>query len=261
MILGYSRVSTAGQADDEATSLEEQQRKILAVAMARGVPEYEVAQFVDVITGSLALGQRPEGARLLRHARKGDVIVSTKLDRLFRSARDALVTVEGLSECGVHVVLTDISMEPITSNGVGKLFFNMLAAFAEFERERIVERMSDGRKAKVRRGGFIGGQPPYGWSYQGEGVSAVLVRNEAEQAVIDKIVALASPPTYLGPNAIAMLLNDQRVKPRSGGYWQATQICRIQTRLRKKAAEAESKPFEVKTGVIHGRSDYGASVL
>jgi hypothetical protein len=85
-VFGYSRVSTAEQAD-EGVSLAAQQQ-IAGYVMMKG---WTVAEhFVERgVSGSLPLADRPEGQRLLATVGKGDVVVVAKLDRAFRSAADA----------------------------------------------------------------------------------------------------------------------------------------------------------------------------
>ncbi len=60
------------------------------------------------VSGSVPLVQRPEGARLWAGLRRGDTVVAAKLDRLFRSALDALQAVEDLKTRGVSLVLLDL---------------------------------------------------------------------------------------------------------------------------------------------------------
>ena len=93
MIFSYARVSTTEQAADGTTSIAEQHRKNRALATMRGVSADNIAEFTDAgVSGSIALSERPSGKEMLDAAKKGDVIVASKMDRLFRSASDALVT-------------------------------------------------------------------------------------------------------------------------------------------------------------------------
>src|SRR5579864_3222537 len=134
MLLAYCRVSTTEQAADGTTSLEEQERKARAVALARGVDRFDVVIYSDPgVSGSIPLAARPEGARLLSDARPGDIIVAAKLDRLFRSASDALATVRALQDRKVDVILVDLGTDPVGASSTARLFFGMLSVFAEFE--------------------------------------------------------------------------------------------------------------------------------
>jgi hypothetical protein len=73
------------------------------------------------------------------------------MDRIFRSARDALETVDHCMAEKINLVLFDMGVQPVTADeGMSRMFFTMLAAFAEFERGRIRERMIQGKAAKAR---------------------------------------------------------------------------------------------------------------
>jgi len=179
-IYGYTRVSTGEQ--EAGASLEEQARRIKGVAMIHGYDD--PVFFQDIISGSVALHERPNGGKLWAGLQRGDVLIAAKLDRIFRSAEDALVTAKRLQESGVSLILVDMGSEPVTGNGMSKLFFTMLAGFAEFERWRIAERMSEGRKGKKSKGGHIGGHDPYGYRVEGKGKGATLIPVESEQVTI-----------------------------------------------------------------------------
>jgi putative DNA-invertase from lambdoid prophage Rac len=187
MVYGYTRVSTLEQC--EGASLEEQRRKILGLAMMSG---YTVAHvYVDKgVSGSKQLAERPEGAKLLTTLSQGDVLIVSKLDRLFRNALDALAMAEHFMRTGVDLIIADIGVDPVTQNGTSKMFFGMLALMAEFERERIRERVAEGKAAKQNAGGFVGGRRPFGFTVEGEGRNAVLVPDAAEQRATARIRAL-----------------------------------------------------------------------
>ena len=230
MILIYTRVSTQEQAADGTTSLSEQERKGRGVALARGAQQFDIAIYCDAgISGSTPLRERPSGARLFTDAGKGDMIVASKLDRLFRSACDAQVTVEALHKRGVGVILIDMGIEPVTSNGTSKLFFGMLANFAEFERGRIAERMEEGRNAKRQRGGAIG-EAPYGFRVEGKGKQAVLVEDHYEQAVLAEVKEQIS---HRRPRRIvSRVLRLRGFRARGGAKFQGIQVQRLMERAR-----------------------------
>ena len=182
---GYIRVSTVEQT--EGTSLDEQRRKLQAIADLRGETLSEV--FADEgVSGATPLEGRPAGQALLDTVQPGDVILIAKLDRGFRSAADALAKADWFRDIDVALVLADIGTDPVTSNGVGKLFFTMLAGLAEFERERIRERTAEGRAAKKLKGGHVGGKVPFGYAKVGSGRDAKLEPIEEQQALIPVIL-------------------------------------------------------------------------
>ena len=182
-VYGYTRVSTAEQAADDRSSLDTQRRKITAAAEAYGVT---VDAFVDEpgVSGSKPLTQRPAGGPLVASLVRGDVLIVAKMDRLFRSVVDGLNTADDLRSRRVDLIIADMSTEPVTQNGVARIFFTLLASFAEFERDRIRERMGDGRAGKKRGGGHIGGATPFGYTKIGAGKLARLEPEPKQQAAI-----------------------------------------------------------------------------
>src|SRR5579883_964103 len=103
-VYGYVRVSTAEQAN-AGLSLDTQRQQITGYAMMKG---WDVAEFfVEAgVSGSVPLADRPEGQRMLTAIGPGDVVITAKLDRAFRSAADALGTLEQLKDdkIGLHMI-------------------------------------------------------------------------------------------------------------------------------------------------------------
>ena len=184
---GYVRVSTVEQAS--GTSLEEQRRSIQGVAMMKGLELTRIFEEPGV-SGSLVLEDRPLGGELYRALQSGDTLIVAKLDRAFRNAADALAKADAWKRTGTKLIVADMGPDPVTNNGVAKLFFGMLALVAEFERERILERTQDGRRAKADRGGHTGGSAPFGYRVVGQGREARLVEVPEQQAAIRAILEL-----------------------------------------------------------------------
>jgi putative DNA-invertase from lambdoid prophage Rac len=183
-VFGYSRVSTSEQAD-EGVSLAAQQQQIAGYAMMKG---WEIDEhFVERgVSGSVPLADRPEGARLLATAGKGDVIVTAKLDRAFRSAADALTVLEEMKEQGIGLHMIDLGGD-VTGNGISKMVFTILAAVAEGERDRLRERIRDAKRHLTSQGIFSGGKRPFGYDIVSDGDVRRLVPNAAEMATIERM--------------------------------------------------------------------------
>ncbi len=212
MLIGYTRCSTKDQVD--GSTIQEQERMIRGAAMIRGVDAHDIAFFSDpAVSGSIALHRRPQGQVMLDSLRKGDIVVAAKLDRMFRSANDALRVVEDLKERGVGVILINMGNDPVTENGQSKLFFTMLAAFAEFERTCIQERTESGRASKKAQGGCLG-EIPYGMSKVGSGKGSRLVDNPEEQLNIQAMIRLRR--TGMTYQCVADVLAQEKVFNRSG---------------------------------------------
>jgi len=176
-VFGYSRVSTAEQSE-RGDSLDTQAQQIRGYAMIKG---WELAEiFVERgVSGSTPLADRPEGARLLASVLKGDAIVTPKLDRMFRSASDALGTLEAVKDQGVSLHMIDLGGD-VTGNGIGKLTFTILSAVAENERDRIRERIREVKRHLAKQGVYGGGKRPFGFDV----VDGRLVENRAEQVTL-----------------------------------------------------------------------------
>jgi DNA invertase Pin-like site-specific DNA recombinase len=225
MILGYTRCSTVEQAAAGTTTMQEQERVIRGVAMTKGAGSFDVQIFSDPgVSGATPLEQRPAGRELLAAMSRGDTVCASKLDRMFRSAIDALATAEKMQKEGIDLILFDLGVDAVTTNGMAKCFFTMASAFAELERSRIAERMNDGREAKRARGGVIGAIP-YGFRKQGHGKSSQLVEDDAEQAVVAEAARVfRTHPSY---HTVALRLHSQGILSRTGQKFQAVQIQRM----------------------------------
>jgi DNA invertase Pin-like site-specific DNA recombinase len=142
MRIGYGRVSTRDQHP-------EAQQDALGAA---GCDEV----FIDKASGKLA--RRPELDRALLSAnRGGDQLVITKLDRLGRSLEHLIELFRLLQARGVDLVVLDQGIDTFTA--VGRMFFQILGAIAEFEHALMSERTMDGLAA-ARARGRTGGQKP-----------------------------------------------------------------------------------------------------
>jgi DNA invertase Pin-like site-specific DNA recombinase len=187
-VYGYVRVSTIKQVDN-GDSLEAQRRQIEGYAQMRDLKIDHV--FVEEgVSGSIPVTQRPKGGPLLDVLVKGDVLVAAKLDRLFRSALDALRTVEDLNRRGVSLHLLDLGGD-VSASGMAKLFLTVAAAFAEAERDRIRERTQQTCSDLKRQGKRVGGGVPFGYRAvpAPDGRGELLVPHEPEQQLIKRVMA------------------------------------------------------------------------
>lgn len=142
MRIGYGRVSTRDQHP-------EAQRDALQAA---GCDEV----FIDTASGKLA--RRPELDKALLSANRArDQLVITKLDRLGRSLEHLIEISKRLEQRDVDLVVLDQGID--TSTAVGRLFFQIIGAIAEFEHALMSERTMDGLAA-ARARGRTGGQKP-----------------------------------------------------------------------------------------------------
>lgn len=146
MIYGYARVSTRGQAKD-GNSLEAQENAI------RSAGATEI--YADAFTGTKT--HRPELDKLMAVMQLGDTMVVTKLDRIARSATQGIELVEQLLDRGITVHVLNMGL--LDATPTGKLIRNIMLAFAEFERDMIVERTQEGKAIAKLNPDFREGRP------------------------------------------------------------------------------------------------------
>lgn len=132
---GYGRVSTAGQATN-GNSLEDQRGKLEDAGCDEIILEAYTGTKMD----------RPKFTKLLAELEPGDTLVVTKLDRFARTASEGSALVKELLARGVNVHILNMGL--IENTPTGRLILNVLLSFAEFERDMIVERTSDGKAVK-----------------------------------------------------------------------------------------------------------------
>jgi DNA invertase Pin-like site-specific DNA recombinase len=227
----YLRVSSEEQRDRETIEI---QRDFLE--QYRTLYELEVTDVYEDngISGTIPLHERPEGKRLLEDAREGKfgAVLVSKLDRLGRTLLVIVDAHDKLQEAGGGVALIS-GREPIdTSNPSGRLIFQMLASFAEYDRENIAERTQAGQRRAFFRGRQVGAIP-YGYDIVEKDGAFVVVEEEA--AIVREIIAnvaadatLYSEAKRLNDEGIPSPGNRYRGKPRKhGSGWGHTTIREI----------------------------------
>lgn len=146
MIIGYTRVSTRGQID--GNSFEQQEKEIFE--------RYPSAQiFKEQFTGTTT--RRPIFEKVIDKLVNGDTLVVTKLDRFCRSTKEGLEIIETLQGKGVRIHILNMGL--IEDTPMGRLIVTNLLAFAEFERNMIVERTQSGKAIAKTKAGFKEGRP------------------------------------------------------------------------------------------------------
>jgi len=208
----YLRVSTEDQAR-EGYSLEVQRETLEAFAKREGLEVYKVYSDNGISGYS---SDRPALAALLADAKGGKfgLVLVSKLDRFSRNLKDLLSLVDTLSDQGVGFKSAGEPFDTTTS--AGKLMFQQLGSFAEFERNRIAERVFPGMVKGVQQGNWQGSRfVPYGYTYNKSAKLLEVVENEAE--VVRRIFALYNEGHSTW--AIASTLAREGIKNRKGNYF------------------------------------------
>ncbi|MGM9525290.1 MAG: recombinase family protein [Peptococcaceae bacterium] len=146
MIYGYMRVSTVGQV--KGNSLEEQER----ILRQNGA----TILYQDAFTGTKT--SRPNFNKLLDILQEGDTLIITKLDRFARNTVEGINVVQHLLDRGVRVNI--LNMGTVDNTPTGKLILTVMLGFAEFERDMILQRTSEGKSIAKTKVGYWEGRPP-----------------------------------------------------------------------------------------------------
>jgi site-specific DNA recombinase len=176
----YTRVSTDQGLEQDFNSLDAQRDAAEAYIRSQAHAAWTLirSQYND---GGYSGGStdRPALQRLLSdvRARKVDVIVVYKVDRLTRSLADFAKLVELFDGHGVSFV--SVTQQFNTTTSMGRLTLNVLLSFAQFEREVTSERIRDKIAASKRKGLWVGGMVPLGYKVKNRKV--VVIKNEAER--------------------------------------------------------------------------------
>ena len=142
-LFGYGRVSTNQQ------SLDIQ----IAALKAEGVEDHRI--FTDKATGSNTDRSGLESLRV--KVESGDIVIIKKLDRLGRDTADMVSLVKEFDNAGVKIRFLDDGIS--TEGSMGKMVITILAAVAQAERERIMERTNEGRQSAKAKGVKFGRKP------------------------------------------------------------------------------------------------------
>ena len=145
-VYGYCRVSTRGQ-ESHGNGLDVKERQVRAAGAT------DVRR--EAFTGTTM--DRPEWARLISEVGEGDTVVVSKLDRIARTSAGGFEAVKELLGRGVAVHI--LNMGRIDDTPTGRLILNIMFAFAEFDRDMVVERMAEGKAQAKSRGGYREGRP------------------------------------------------------------------------------------------------------
>ncbi|WAT25565.1 recombinase family protein (plasmid) [Aerococcus urinaeequi] len=141
MIYGYARVST--------------RKQDLKIQIDTLKAHHCEKIYQETISGRST--DRPAFKKLMKDIQKGDTLVITKLDRLARSTQEALKVIKYLFENQITIDI--LNMGKIENTPTGRLIFTIFSAFADFERDLIVERTQEGKEIARNNPNFKDGRP------------------------------------------------------------------------------------------------------
>ena len=207
----YTRIST--DEEHQPFSLEAQAERL--GSYVRSQDNWDLTRrYTDQISGSTLKRPGLQQALADARAKRYDMLLVYRVDRLCRSVRALAQLLEDLDQAGVSF---RSATEPFdTGTAAGRMMVQMLGVFAEFERATLIDRVIAGMERKAARGEWLGGHAPYGYRLNRD--SALLETDEAEAPVARLIFDLYARK-HLGARGVASYLSQHGHRSRPGHLW------------------------------------------
>jgi DNA invertase Pin-like site-specific DNA recombinase len=217
-VIGYLRVSTKGQTEEDKFGLASQREQIEAYCLKQG---HEIIGWYEDAGVSGAKEERPAFSEILcgNYPEGTEAVIVAKSDRIARDVYIYFAYKNELRKKGLQVISV---AEDFGDQGVFTVVLDaMLAAMAEIERQNITMRTSGGRKQKAKGGGYSGGGVPYGYCTANHSLAV----NPYEAEIVREVYKLRSYGYSM--QEIADTLNKKGYITRSEGQFTKSQVRNI----------------------------------